>query len=257
MSSPPRRVAGHLGLVRQQCGAGEPAGEVKQSPIAAPTAAHPRKERDATPARRSHVSLSLVVDRDRRNTSDGDLARGLVAGEAWAIAETWRRFAPMVIMLAERCLGSKSEAEDIGQEVFYRVFHKAKTLRNPDSLRSFIYSFAIRRLRTELRRRRLRSWLLLDQPEVPMEVGYQTLEVESRDLLRRFHALLDRLTPRDRLVFTLRRMESMTMEEIANHLDISVSTVKRSMGHASNRLSRWIEADPGLAGLLDRERWGR
>jgi RNA polymerase sigma-70 factor (ECF subfamily) len=199
----------------------------------------------------------LVVSRDRRDTSDGDLARGLVAGEAWAIAETWHRFAPMVITMAERCLGSRSEAEDISQEVFYRVFRKAKTLRDPNTLRSFVYSFAIRALRTELRRKKLRSWLWLDHPEVPADVGCRTLDVESRDLLRRFHALLDRLAPRDRLVFILRRMESMTVEEIATHLDISVSTVKRSMAHASNRLSCWIDADPGLAGLLARERWGR
>ena len=207
--------------------------------------------------RRSHASLSLVVGRDRREVSDGDLARRLIAGEAWAIAETWHRFAPMVIMMAERCLGSKSEAEDVGQEVFCRVFRKAKTLRDPNTLRSFVYSFAIRRLKTELRRRKLRSWLLLDQPEALVDVGSSTLDVESRDLLRRFHALLDRLASRDRLVFILRRMESMTVEEISNYMDLSPSTVKRSLTHASDRLSHWIDTDPGLAGDLDRKGWGR
>lgn len=202
---------------------------------------------------RAHAALSLVVGQDRRQASDSDLARGLADGEAWAITETWRRYAPMVLMTAERCLGSKSEAHDIGQEVFCRVFRKAKTLRDPSCLRSFIYSFAIRALRTELRRRKLRSWLVLGQPEA--SVGCGTSDFESRDLLRRFHALLGRLATRDRLVFVLRRMESMTFEEIADHLGISVSTAKRSMAHASNRLSRWIEADPGLVGLLDTDRW--
>jgi RNA polymerase sigma factor (sigma-70 family) len=209
------------------------------------------------PARGSNVSLSVVVGRERRDTSDGDLARGLIAGDAWAIAEAWHRFAPMVIMMAERCLGSRSEAEDIGQEVFYRVFRKAKTLREPNSLRSFVYSFAVRALRTELRRKKLGAWLTFDQPETLVDLGGRTLDVESRDYLRRLHALLDRLAPRDRLVFVLRRMESMTVEEIATYMGISVSTVKRSMARASNRLSRWIDADPGLAGLLDRERCGR
>lgn len=209
------------------------------------------------PTPRSHASLTLVVGRDCRLTSDGDIARGLVEGEAWAIAETWHRFAPMVLMTAERCLGSKSEAKDIGQEVFYRVFRKANTLRDPSCLRSFIYSFAIRALRTELRRRKLYSWLLLEQPEIVGDVSCESLDVESRDHLRRFHALLGRLSARDRLVFILRRMESMTFEEIATHLDISVSTAKRSMSHASYRLMRWIEADPGLISLLDAERWGQ
>ena len=208
------------------------------------------------PTRRSHVPLSLVVGTNRRAASDADVARGLASGEAWATAETWHRFAPMVLMMAERTLGSRSEADDLGQEVFYRVFRKAGSLRDPDSLRSFVYSFAVRSLKSELRRKRLRGWLSFHQPEELVDLGCRTSdvesrEVESRDLLRKCHALLDRLTPRDRLVFVLRRMESMTVEEIATAMDISVSTVKRSMAHASNRLSRWIDADPGLAGVLD------
>jgi RNA polymerase sigma-70 factor, ECF subfamily len=206
------------------------------------------------PTRRSQPRLALVVGTSRRQTSDGDLARGLAAGQTWAIAETWRRFAPMVLMMAERSLGSRSEAEDVSQEVFYGVFRKAKNLRDPDSLRSFVYSFAVRSLKSELRRRRLRSWLSFHQPET-LDLGYETLDVESRDLLRKCHALLDRLTPRDRLVFTLRRMEAMTVEEIAAAMEISISTVKRSMAHASERLSRWIDADPGLAEMLEAKRW--
>ena len=69
--------------------------------------------------------------------------------------------------------------------------------------------------------------------------------------------LLDRLTPRDRLVFVLRRMEAMTVDEIATTMDLSISTVKRSMAHASARLSRWVEADPELADLARGEHWGR
>jgi len=209
------------------------------------------------PTRRSHVSLSLVVGTGNRSTSDGDLARGLISGEGWAIAETWRRFAPMVLSMAERSLGSRPEADDVGQEVFYHVFRKAKTLRDPDSLRSFVYSFAVRELKSELRRRRLRAWLSFHQPEDLVDLGHRTLDVESRDLLRRCHALLDRLNARDRLVFILRRMESMTVEEIATTMDISVSTVKRSMAHAENRLARWIDADPGLADLLEAGEWRR
>lgn len=202
----------------------------------------------------SHGILSLVVGQDRRTASDGDLARALIADEAWAIAETWRRFAPMVLTLAARSLGSRSEADDVVQDVFARVYRKAKLLREPDSLRSFIYGFAVHALRSELRRRKLRSWLSLDSSPGLANLGSGTLDVESQDILRRFKTFLDRLSPRDRMVFTLRRMESMTVDEIAATMQISVSTVKRSMTHASDRLTHWINADPGLAGLLKQER---
>jgi RNA polymerase sigma-70 factor (ECF subfamily) len=203
---------------------------------------------------RSHVPLSLVVGLDRRTVSDGDLARGLIAGDSWAITEAWRRLAPMVLMLAKRSLGSASEAEDIAQEVFHRLYRKAHQLREPDSLRSFIYGCTLHALQSELRRRKLRGWLSLEKPETLASVRDESVDLEQQDLLRRFKGLLDRLSPRDRMVFTLRRMESMTVEEIASAMKISQSTVKRSITYASDRLTRWIQADPGMADLLNQER---
>src|SRR5690349_18834636 len=111
------------------------------------------------PTRRTQNPVSLLIAPNRRDTSDGELGRALIAGKDWAIAETWRRFAPGVIMLARRALGSQSEAEDIAQEVFQRVYAKAGTLRAPERVRSFVFSFAIRVLKTDLRRRKARAWL--------------------------------------------------------------------------------------------------
>src|SRR5262245_28862952 len=201
--------------------------------------------------RRTKVPVSLAVAPDPRDTSDTNLARALKAGQPWAITETWHRFAPAVIMMARRALGSESEAEDLAQDTFHRVFAKAGTLRAPDRLRSFIFSFAIRLLRTELRRRRTKAWLSFQRPETLVDIGGELMDMESRDLLRRFYGLLDRLAPRHRLVFALRHLESMTVEEVAAHMELSISTVKRALERATSKLTVWIEADPGLAGFLD------
>jgi len=200
---------------------------------------------------RTHKQVSLVVAPEPRDTSEIDLARALKAGQAWAITETWHRFAPAVIMMARRALGSESEAEDLAQDIFHRVFGKAKTLREPDRLRSFIFSFAIRGLRTELRRKRTKSWLSFHRPETLVDLGSELADMESRDLLRRFYALLDRLAPRHRLVFALRHLESMTLDEVAAHMELSLSTVKRALERATEKMSIWIQADPALAGFLD------
>lgn len=201
---------------------------------------------------RTHIPVHLVV---APAASDAELARSLMAGSTPAITETWRRFAPSVIMLARRALGSESEADDIAQEVFHRVFAKARTLRDPGRLRSFIFSFAIRLLKTELRRKKAQAWLSFHEPQTLVDLGTACTDMESRDLLRKFYSLLDRLAPRDRLVFVLRHLESMTVEEVGGHMNLSVSTVKRALGRATVKLSRWIEGEPGLAGFLDSAGW--
>ena len=195
----------------------------------------------------SHVPLSLVVGQDPRAASDGDVARALSAGETWAAVETWRRFAPMVLTLARRALGSQSEAEDVGQDVFCRVYRKVRTLREPDSFRNFVYTCAVRVLQTELHRKKMRSWLSFERPDLLDCEGRGTLDMESRDLLRKFYRLLERLAPRDRMAFVLRRVESMSVEEIAAVMETSVSTVKRSVARTSNRLSCWMDDEPRSA----------
>jgi RNA polymerase sigma-70 factor (ECF subfamily) len=193
--------------------------------------------------------LTLVVGSTPRDASDAELAKSLGDGEVWAVAEAWHRFAPMVLMTAERALGSSSEAEDLAQEVFDRVFRLASSLRRPESLRSFVYSVALRALKSQLRHRRHRAWLSFQEPETLVDLRHGSQDVESRELLEKFYALLDRLPTRDRLVFILRRVESMTVEEVAASMDLSPSTVKRSMARASSRLTRWIDADAALRGF--------
>lgn len=201
---------------------------------------------------RPHVPLSVVAGQDRRGASDGEVARALSKGESWAAAETWRRFAPMVLRLARRTLGSQSDADDVGQEVFCRVYRKAATLREPDSFRNFVYTCAVRVLQNELHRKKMRSWLSFENPELLELRGYDGLDVESRDLLRTFYAALDRLAPRERIVFILRRVEAMSIEEIAATMKTSESTVKRSMARASSRLARCMDDEPRFA---KRETW--
>lgn len=202
-------------------------------------------------SQRPHVPLSLVVNDDRQAVSDADLARALMAGEEWAQTEAWERFAPMVLMTARRVLGSRSEAEDVAQDVFCRVFLKVKALREPEKLRSYVYSVAMHTLTSELRRLKRRAWFHLDDGDSLGDLG---CEIESRDLLRKFHGLLMRLPARESLVFVLKRMDAMTVEEIAVVMKTSVSTVKRLLAHATQRLVRAINADPGLAAFLGEER---
>ena len=205
-------------------------------------------------ADRRRVPLHVVPTGGRVDPTDAELARALMAGEPWATATTWNRFAPTVYGIANRALGRDSEAEDVTQEVFYRLFSRIGTLKNPEAFRSFVVSFAIRIVKWELRRRRARRWIMLSDSDHLPEVAVADGDAESRQVLRRFYAVLDELTARERLVFALRHLESMTLEEIAEALKISLSTVKRTLTKSAEQVTEWIARDDDLKSYFEGKR---
>jgi RNA polymerase sigma-70 factor, ECF subfamily len=201
-------------------------------------------------AERHRIPLHLVPDSAPVEIDDAVLARALIADEEWAPAAVWNRFAPMVFRMASRALGNDYEAEDVTQEVFFRLFARAKTLKNVESFKSFVTSFAIRILKWELRRKRARSWLSFREPKDMPETPYVGCDPEARDLLRRFYAMLGRLKPRDRIVYCLRHLDGRTLDEIALAMELSLSTVRRSHDRTSQRVSQWLASEAGLSSFL-------
>jgi len=174
---------------------------------------------------------------------DLELAKALIEGSAFAPELAWERYAPLVHRIVSRAIGPDAEVEDVTQEIFYRLFSRIGTLRKPEALRSFVISFAIRIVKWELRRRRARRWLTLSETgDVPDE-QMTVMDAESRYSLRRLYGMLDRLGTRERLVLVLRHVEGMTLEEIAEAMELSLATVKRALRRASLRVSQMVETD--------------
>jgi len=195
------------------------------------------------------MRLVAASSEEAEGARDLALAHALLNGTSHAAEMAWERYAPLVHRIVSRAIGPDAEVEDVTQEIFYRLFSRIGTLRKPEALRSFVISFAIRIVKWELRRRRARRWLTLSETgDVPDE-QQMVMDAESRYSLRRLYSLLDRLSTRERLVLVLRHVEGMTLEEIAEAMELSLATVKRGLRRASLRVSQMVDAgDPKRRG---------
>lgn len=184
------------------------------------------------------------------------LARAVVAGEPWAQREVWDRYAPMVNGVLRRALGRDHDFDDLLQDVFLRVFDRVSGLREPSALRSFIYSVTIRVVRWEIRRaqsrRRRQAEALRHRPaQADLVVA---ADPELRDLLVKAQAILDGMPARERAVFVLRHVEGQGLAEIAEGLDISLSTAKRWLKRGVRLVDRGLdelERDEPLSRVLE------
>jgi RNA polymerase sigma-70 factor (ECF subfamily) len=197
--------------------------------------------------RRLRLPVQLVSRGGQAIPDDAELVRAFSEGENWAGRVIWTRYAPMVFRLLERALGPNGDAEDLTQDVFLRTYGRLAVLRDGEALRSFIYSVAVRTLKWELRRRRVRRILhLSDDGQLP-DLPVRGTDSEARQTLARFYALLERLSVNHRAAFVLRHMEGLKLEEIAERMGVSLATAKRWVSRASRDVSVLVESDPELS----------
>jgi RNA polymerase sigma-70 factor, ECF subfamily len=204
--------------------------------------------------------LDLGLDRAIEVVADSDdlrLVEALRDGAEEAYEELLSRFQQPVYTLAMRLLEDQSEAGDVVQEVFLKVFRNIGSFRGQSTLKTWIYRITVneahnaRRWRFRHKRREVeldpsaeenRSFedVVADRAPSPFEAVF---ELERRAML---DAALERLNPIFRDAVVLRDIMDLSYEEIANTLNVSMGTVK-------SRILRGREAlREQLAGSLEK-----
>jgi RNA polymerase sigma-70 factor (ECF subfamily) len=194
--------------------------------------------------------LFLVQGGIPEEVDDATLVHKLVDHHPLAARLIWQRFAPMVHRILRRSLGPDEDVEDLAQEVFMCVFQKASSLREPQALKAFVITVTAFTVRGELRRRWSRRWLRRQRPESGASQLVFNPDIESREALRRFYLILDRVGVQDRTAFVLRFIEGMPLEDVAVALDVSVATAKRRLSRAWDRVVLLAERDTALVDYL-------
>ena len=173
----------------------------------------------------------IVVNDD--TIDDQLMARG-AQGDEEAFRLLVTRWERPVFAFLERMLGSREEAQDLGQETFVRMFEQAGRYRATGRFRSWLFRIAGNLARSRLRRRKIVGWVPFDAfrhdraSEAP-GAEEQTLRGERRQAVR---AALARLPRRQREALVLRRYHDMSQEEIAAAMNTTVAAVESLLSRA-------------------------
>ena len=184
--------------------------------------------------------------------SDAEVAEALKRGERGAELEAWNRFSPGTSQTLRRLLGPGADREDLLQEVYLRFFRNVRALREPAAVRGFLAGICVHVVRQEIARRRRSRWLRLTATGDPPDAAGPAADVESRNVIARYYEVLERLGSSERSIFVARTIEKLTLEEVAEHHDISVSTAQRRLARATKRVAAMVRQDAALATLAGR-----
>jgi RNA polymerase sigma-70 factor (ECF subfamily) len=202
------------------------------------------------PAESPRRHLHLVSSDADPAQVDVELVSSFVRDYPGAAAAIWDRYYPFVRQVVARAMGPADEPDDLVQEVFLRLYRKLPSLREPAALRAFVLSIVTRVVKGELRTRWLRRWLRPFGDGEPPELPADDQDLEAREALQRFYAILDGLGATHRAAFVLRHVQGLELVDVAAAVGVSLATIKRWLPRISRRVLAQAERDPLLAPYL-------
>ena len=175
------------------------------------------------------------------------------ANDEPAIRELIRRYNQRLFRAARAVTGNDADAEDVVQAAYVNAFRHLDRLEQPAHFATWLTRIAINEALARLRRRRplvgveaidaltaQGQVVAFPTVQVPPNPENEMSRVEIRAMLER---AVDGLPPPFRMVFVLRDVEELSVEETAAQLALNPSTVRTRLYRARHLLRRAIERE--------------
>ena len=186
--------------------------------------------------------------------SDEELVEEFQRGDPYAFDVLVGRWDRKIQGAIYRIMGPEEDARDLCQETLLKAYRALGTFKKEARFSSWLYQIALNVCRDRLRRRKSRPQVSLDELRdageiAPFSKGPSPLDlIEARDLSRVVAAAVDSLPQEQREVVVLKEYQGLTFLEIAEALDIPISTVKTRLYRGLSLLRQRLERQGIRAG---------
>jgi RNA polymerase sigma-70 factor (ECF subfamily) len=179
-----------------------------------------------------------IPDADAAHSDDALLDRAR-DGDERAFAAIVERYESRVAATVIGMLGRGDEADEVGQEVFVRLFRSLHRYRGEAALGTYLTRIAINLSLTALKQRKrwFSRFAQLSPDQTSSDSGENALEILSRrQKIDRVHRALATLPVDQRSVVVLRWLDDLSTKETAEMLGIPEGTVMSRLSRAMDRL---------------------
>ncbi len=180
---------------------------------------------------------------------DSLLVREAQRGNRAAFEELVRHYDQAVLRLALHLTGSEHEAQDIYQEAFLKAYKSVGNFRFECSFYTWIYRIVTNLCLDYLRKRQVRKedapvavdsqgevYDVLDQVPDGRAGANPERDLMRRELGKRINHALEKLTPRERMVFELKHYHGLKLRTVGEILHTTEETAKNTLFRATQKL---------------------
>jgi RNA polymerase sigma-70 factor (ECF subfamily) len=180
-----------------------------------------------------------------------DLMARIAKGDDSAFEILVNRHQTSILNLVYRFIGDRTQAKDLAQEVFIRVWQAAKTYKPEAKFTTWLYRITANLCLNELKSARRKKWFSFLQSD---EDSGNTLEetlsdggpsaedfLLSKERSRQISDALQSLPENQRMALVLKRYDGLSYEEVAQIIGCSVSAVESLLVRAKRTLQEKLK----------------
>jgi RNA polymerase sigma-70 factor (ECF subfamily) len=196
------------------------------------------------------LELAGNIPEEPRRLSGVDefvLVRRAQGGDPEAFEALVRAYDQNVLRLALQVVRSREEARDLYQEAFLKVYRSLRSFRLEARFSTWLYRVVMNVCLDYLRRQHTRKEVQGPESEEGQPEYFQSVPEErpvldperaahSKEIGRRVQAALERLNPRERMVFELKHYQGLKLRAIGELCKTSEQTVKNCLFRATQKL---------------------
>ncbi len=180
--------------------------------------------------------------------SDEDVIERFQGGDLVAFDVIVARYKEHLINYIMSFVGERSDAEDIVQDTFVKIYRFRQSYKKVAKFSTWIYTVAGNLARSELRKRRRQQLYTMsnlgndgqefEAVETRVNADEMTDSAVTKDLIRK---AIRQLPEKYQEIIRLREIENLSYEEIAQQTDLPIGTIKSRVNRARERLQKTLK----------------
>lgn len=181
---------------------------------------------------------------------DFELIERARSGDEGAFNQVVQAYRKRILGTISRLIGRPDDVEDVGQEVFLRLYYSLEQLRTPEVFEPWLYRLTVNAaydyLRRQKRRKESRMSDLSEQAVVMADAaaGGKASEEESRrtkvrDLVQQ---LLGKISEEDRILLMMKEVEGLSLKELEQVYKVNENALKVRLFRARQRVLKAFES---------------
>jgi len=174
----------------------------------------------------------------------------LRSGSQFAFERLFESYSQKLYRFSLSYLKSETEAEEIVQEVFLKIWENHESLKNETSFQSYLFTIAFNAIRKHFNNKSKNEKY---RTEILEFLASENSSIESKPdfevLITKLEQLIDQMPDRRKEIFLKRKKEGKSVREIATSMYISPKTVENQITEAMHFLKKEFDKDR-ISGMI-------